>query len=341
MIGIPIIPANVGLMTIDLVINGYFRSGSTMMWNLVKKSNPDLLCMYEPFHPELFRKLITDDPNKSFELHKLAVWSDYFKLDQPQLEKLRKLHNIEVVPLNFEKWSGYIDFISYLSNSVFLQPNRAHFILEELHKNYSCPTIHLVRNPLDTMVSFGLVDKQGNPVPDIPSKGSNLTKKAKRVFTELSKSKNSNDFLYLTNFFLSAGKKGHSISNYSYKETYEILVKNNFIKKPEFEPDNLDKFLLVWTAVNIHAKKQIENIGKSGFYLHYENIVSDPQTTLAPLKTIKNIKIDPLAIEMRKTAIREFPEPFKKQVHAKIEKLGIVELVKSILGEKLFNNTFF
>lgn len=326
-------------MAIELVINGYFRSGSTMMWDLVKKSNPEMLCMYEPCHPELFRKIITEDPNKCFELHKMAVWADYHKLERSQIEKLRKLHHMETIVLEFEKWQSYFDYIGSLSKHVFLQPNRAHFILEDMYRRYSCPIVHLVRNPLDTLVSFGLVDKLGNPVPDIPSMKSGFAKKAKLVMSELSKSKTVSDAAYLLNFYMSARSKGHSVSNYSYKENYTALLGKGIVKKPDYEPDNLDIFLLVWASVNLHAKKQTERIGKKGACMNYEDIISKPKETLGWFEG-HGIGIDLSLIKIRNTSVREFPTAFRGNVIQKLDKLGLVEDVRYILGDEYFNKSF-
>jgi hypothetical protein len=39
---------------IKLILNGSFRSGTIMLWKIMRDSNPGMLVFYEPLHSELF-----------------------------------------------------------------------------------------------------------------------------------------------------------------------------------------------------------------------------------------------------------------------------------------------
>ena len=61
-------------MSIKLILNSYYRSGSTYFFDAVRNNNPDLKCYYEPLNPGL-SKMIDSKMNK-FGLHKGYGYSD-------------------------------------------------------------------------------------------------------------------------------------------------------------------------------------------------------------------------------------------------------------------------
>jgi hypothetical protein len=45
-------------MAVKLIVNGYFRSGTSIIWKILKESNLDYTVYYEPCHESLFEKKI-------------------------------------------------------------------------------------------------------------------------------------------------------------------------------------------------------------------------------------------------------------------------------------------
>ncbi len=60
---------------IKFVFNGYYKSGSTRMWWVLKRSNPEMLHICEPLTPDWLK---LKDSIYS-HLHGLPIWEDYHR----------------------------------------------------------------------------------------------------------------------------------------------------------------------------------------------------------------------------------------------------------------------
>lgn len=322
-------------MPIVLVVNGFFRSGSTLVWNVIKKSNPKMINLYEPFHPALFKELIVKEKGHVNPLHNLPIWDDYFNLDKKVIRKMRKSHKFWHIVLNLGHAEHYLDTINSLNERIFIQPNRASLILKQLHVRYKPKIIHLIRNPLDTLISFGLYGKnKGNRLKLTRARDLLL-----KFISDFSKIKNLSD-IYLLYYYLVWHLSNFKISNYHYKETYKLLKKSGMLLGNGKERDNIDKFLLVWTTCNYLAKKQVEEIRKYGMILHYENLVANPKKELKKVSKFIGVKIKLDKITIHKKGVRVLSKNLKKSVEKKLKNLRIKKEVKYILGGKIYKQTF-
>ncbi len=154
-------------MPVKSIINGFFRSGTTLLWKLIRDSSYDSICLYEPDHPFLAYHLKNYEIHKKMDpLHKLPVWEDYFKLDMPSRQKIC-LEN----PFTKDKFApspssinDYVNKIDKLDEKIILQTNRFHFALGEIKTNKKIKKIHIVRNPYDVFKSINrnyLLGKKG------------------------------------------------------------------------------------------------------------------------------------------------------------------------------------
>lgn len=319
---------------IMIILNGHFRTGSTMLWSIFKKSNPYIFSFYEPFHPQIFKDVIM--PLREFR-------GDYKKLNKNTIKKLRKHHKIVPKVISFEKWEDYLDILNSLKKPVFLQPNRASLILKKINKKYGSKIIHIIRNPLDSLVSFGILEYKNKK-----RLNENFVKRMKKDFKRFLKSikliyqiKNFSDYIYLLKFYLEKlfNKTAFIPSNFYFKESYALYVKKGLLKKDK-KHDDIDKFLLVWAELNYRAKKQIESLGKEGICIYYEDIVSNSEEEFKKLEKFSNLKINKKLIKVRKDSFRNFPKKTKRYILYKIRKNGIEKKVKYFMGKwykKIFN----
>jgi len=141
-------------MPIRWVVNGYYRSGTTILFYVIKKSRPEMLHLYEPLLPILVEAVKGHPVGSVVELHGLeGIFDDYYKI--PDLDSLFKLHKGMKfnMPLSIEEVVDYLDKIDSLEYDILIQPNNAHFILGELRELYDCKVVHIVRNPADCWAS--------------------------------------------------------------------------------------------------------------------------------------------------------------------------------------------
>jgi hypothetical protein len=139
-----------GKIVIEFVLNGYFRSGSTRVWKMLKEGTPEAINLYEPLHPKLFN-LIHD---KFSGLHGISVWDDYAKVPPRILNQMRlKLKDFTCL-FYFEDVEPYLDAINSIEEKVTLQPNRMYFVLKDVAQKYNCKIVHLVRDPADNFLGF-------------------------------------------------------------------------------------------------------------------------------------------------------------------------------------------
>lgn len=135
---------------ITLVLNAFPRTGSTILWRMAKEENPDSLHLYEPLHDKLFR-LMHEETNV---LHGLSVWDDYQKINPKTLNEMRLKHGNYTNLYHFDDVKPYLDVINSIGNSIVLQPNRMHFVLEDVAQEYNCKVVHLTRGPADCFLGF-------------------------------------------------------------------------------------------------------------------------------------------------------------------------------------------
>ena len=148
---------------IKFIVNGYYRSGTTYLYEEIKSSNNQLGVFYEPTSHSLssfmFRK------NGNFKMHSKykydMVGSAYKKLDiDCQLQLLRNnpfIGNLDL-PTDIQVKS-YLELFQTLDFDCVLQTNNLHFHLGYIANELDIPIVHLVRDPIDVWKSVLAVPK--------------------------------------------------------------------------------------------------------------------------------------------------------------------------------------
>lgn len=133
---------------LKLVLNGSFRSGTSMLWQIVKDSNPGVFCFYEPCHPDLGDLIRQHPMGTTNDLHEQVLFDEYYRafgsddrsFDDP-------LSKSEVYPNTFDEVDARVAAFLHVDKPYVLQTNRWHYFLNELHHAHGCGLMHVLRNP--------------------------------------------------------------------------------------------------------------------------------------------------------------------------------------------------
>ena len=148
-------------MSIVAILNGYYRSGTTILFYLFKLSNPDMICLYEPTSPIITSYIRKYKVGELDDTHNLPIFDDYHKLPKEVLEEFIKRHSLiyatttEILSIidKPEKAVFLLEPIHNLDQPVFIKSCQLHFILPDIKKELKCDIIHVVRHPAEVLAS--------------------------------------------------------------------------------------------------------------------------------------------------------------------------------------------
>jgi len=137
-------------MSIRWIVNGYFRSGTTLLWDLCRKALPENgLALYEPLHPDLptYASNAGCGPDP---LHGKDLWTDYKRIPREQLRQVFACHpnRDRAVAWSQNALWDYLDRYHELPYPILLQTNRLHYELAEAGARYGAKVVHIMRHPL-------------------------------------------------------------------------------------------------------------------------------------------------------------------------------------------------
>ncbi len=288
---------------IKFILNGFQRSGTTLMWKLMKRSNPGMIHLYEPFQETVAEVEKFED--KVIRIHGDKVWKDYSYLPPSVLEKLKQKRRelkskVNVNNLNFSYFyptdikevSDYLDLINGIDKPVTLQLNRGALILPELSEKYKCSYAHIIRNPYDVWISF---------MKPLTSDG-----------------------------WRSFARKHVFMRTYGYYWDLDNIY--NFLKRyddsvPEIKKgDYVGKFVVNWSYINYYAIKKLDNRGIA-FWVEDLN-----EENLKKLEQHSGIKFDLSTVKYSRERLMhsnklDLRSKVKEQIEGKVEELGLQKMV--------------
>jgi len=285
------------------ILNGYFRSGTTLLYKIIKESNKDKLVFYEPLHNDLFRLLKKHKIGVVDKVHKINLWDEYLIQGKDFIEKLKRYHpNInQIFPFDAEKVVKYLNVFHELKQDVILQPNRLHFVIEKVVKHYALPFVHMIRNPLDVYLSII----------------NTYRKKRHKIvvfFADLLRKVN---LLPLQKAF--ALDQGLDLI---YKFYSKPSVWGDFSFRVRHFNDIFGIFLSNWTLSNYFAIKQLEKC--NGFLLKYEDFVNNPVEYFESLERFSHIRFDKkLASTVSNKFTRKYDSRLLNKLKSKVEEYRI------------------
>ena len=286
---------------IRLILNGYYRAGTTILYRIMRDSNPDLLHLYEPLTPDIAEKIFWKG---DLRLHGFNAYKCYLnkRIDFGRFIALHKktVRGKDFIPTSLEEVRELFDFFHNLPVDTTVQPNRCHLILEFLSKRYNCPFIHIIRNPVDTWIS--------------------------QVYTPLLKEKIgryewakrlSPVYRFILTKYLPSRKW---CNGFYIEEDYSIIKKFGV---PEAE-NHLDKMLVIWTVFNYTAYKQAKI--SDGMIVYYEEFARNPEKWLEKMSKFSGVNFDLKFAEIVKPKITR-DEKLREYFIKRLEMLELLEVV--------------
>jgi len=290
---------------IRLILNGYYRAGTTLLYRIIRDSNPDMLHLYEPLTPDIKDKIFwTGD----LSLHGFNAYRCYLD-ERIDLEKFLKIHSKlknsgDVIPVSLGEVKPLFDFFNDIQGDVTLQPNRCHLILKELSEEYECPVIHIIRNPVDTWISQVYTPL----IKEMKATRYKLAGKVKPLYR----------------FILTRYIPNRKWCNGFYiKEDYEIL--NRHFRVPEAKSP-LDKMIVAWTFFNYQAAKQADSSDRI-LVIYYEKFANDPEKWMKKMDEFSGVKFDLNHSKTVKAKITR-DEKLRELFIRRIEGLNLMEMVE-------------
>lgn len=138
-----------------VILNGFYRSGTSILWRALQRANPDRVILYEPCHPDL-SELVTQaasDPAVN-DLHGFRLWDEYI----PHLDRLADLRAAlprgQVFAQDGAAVAQYAQGLFEGLGADVLQVNRWHYVLAPLVSRTGAAPVHILRNPVDIYRSF-------------------------------------------------------------------------------------------------------------------------------------------------------------------------------------------
>jgi len=255
-------------MSLDTIINGYFRSGTTIFWQIVAESNPDYAVFYEPCNTALFHKLRAHNSHRDPDpIHEINLWDEYFKHDE-LIERLRWAHpNLnEPFPTDYPTLEAYAEVFHRLPSKVILQTNRWQFHLACLHHSFDCKIIHIIRNPISIFRSVQEASLKNR---------SAIYRSATQLLSPILQRR---AFRMDSNF-------GFIWKRYGIPPT-----EKNPIKRIQFFFNAFDQHFIAWIISNYVALKQLEKT--QGLLICYEDAIRSPVTTKQRIEEHSPISFD-------------------------------------------------
>ncbi len=251
-------------MAIKILINGYYRSGTTMLFHQVNQSlPPNYAGYYEPCYPLLGLVVRNEEPNKISKLHGSTLWKSYQNLDETDFSKLLRNHpNTNKLGIaNDKALLQYLDVFNGFNKDSFLQTNRYHLFLSEIKSEYSPALLHIIRDPNSV---FDSIKKAytGNT-----SGVKKIIKNIRLAFGPGDFFGNKTEFSYLIQ---KTGKPTVIYQNWKLK----------YFSKPNF----YERVIINWTLSNYYALQAIAKNGNK--LIVYEEMIKQPTKVFSEISQL-------------------------------------------------------
>lgn len=314
-------------MSIVLLANGFFRSGTTLTWQILKKSNNNSKVFFEPLNKNIFIYIQT---KRDLPLHGINVWEEYENLHNEIITKLRLLHPCldKPFPDNPKLLIDYLNVFNDLEGKIIIKSTRLHFHMDFIINKYKPFIIHIIRNPYYVFKSINeriMIQSVEKYLPLL----SNLIKKLLKV----NPWRNPFDLKDMAFWIYKRYGKPLSLGGRLYLEYMFFNFKF------------FDCFVLSWIISNYEAIKSLLNYEDKSFILFYDSFIEEPENVSANLNqklqdSKYNIRFDINSVKIRKhrrTSKNSSYKSFKKNFFKSVKQLGIEEefrFIESVIKSK-------
>lgn len=293
---------------LKLVLNGFFRSGTTVLWKIIRESNPNMYVFCEPLHNELFSSIYREQTLKEMS-HGYSTTDEYVKQGDCFLKRLRESHpaiNGDMVySYSINNVANYLKIFNSLDAPSVIQPNRLHFILSDLAEIFSCKIVHIIRHPLDVFLSVMFSSPKLKKIRNLYGINPYLL----RLF------KNKNPYFldqqceFISHYFGIALPRMNPLVKYVFSKKFY-----------------LQKFILAWTIANWHAVLEVDKA--KGLIIRYEDF--NDKNMLNVLSEFGEIIIDSSKVKIHERAIGKFRSQDFSICHKIAKDIGIHKEFKAL-----------
>jgi len=248
---------------IKCIFNGYFRSGTTLIYKCIVNSGVDAAVFYEPFHENLLKNIYFGYSKKIHNLEDL--FEPYKSIDIRQIKNLSNSNKRKRIDRIFwwkDKYNLYknkkkIEIIEKIFNNlksdVILQTNRYHLNYESINAKI----FHIIRNPID--VKNSLIRLRSNNRRNI-----------RKIFYDLM-----GNFIPININFITKRKNNYWHSIEYIEEINKIHnLKLNLKKIYNSGPDSI---IISWVLCNYFALKSLKD--KENIII-YEELITEPDNII-------------------------------------------------------------
>ncbi len=296
-------------MAVKLVINGFFRSGTSVFWKIVRASNPETIVFYEPCHEEILKYIarFTEEPFID-ELHNMSLWDEYVAI--PGLtERIARKHPNPglgmVFPEDRDRLLSYIGIYDELPSPTILQSNRWSFALKDIAERFETGLIHIIRNPFDVFDSMTRIYfNQGSALKQMVKKG------GKPLFA-------SNAFQIGVMF------------DQVHKLTGKPAVNLTSLERLHYSLNAFDAFLVAWVMSNRAAVADV--MAKDGMIISYENFLKHPEEGKKEIESRFDISFDCMKTLNAPIRIDAVTQDEERYLTDRAKKLGLSDEMSFLL----------
>jgi len=236
-------------MAIIGFLNGYYRTGTTIVWWILQQSNPDIPVLYEPHSIGLYRGLLkTTDGSRVDRTHNLPIYKPYFMIPK----ELREEYIRNAVPKSVYTKDELLDAIKTVEmfdraeQKFAIQSNQLHLILNDICEYFDCNYVHMMRDPAEVLFSHA-----------------DHTSRLRQAIHRFSIAFTPNLMIWK---WLHHGYGG----KFDLRNTREVAKKLGWLSGSK---DLLEDFIRLYTHYNYYV---FSNLSRRGKFVRFEDLIKKP-----------------------------------------------------------------
>jgi len=279
---------------IDGVINGYYRTGTSVVWWILQQSNPETIILYEPHSVGLHNdfKHLKPTAYTVNPLHGMPIYKPYFMVSG----EVRKtfLETARPKPVytkdDFEDAVKTVEMFHGINKRVVVQSNQLHPILREFAEHFDCNYVHLVRDPAEVLYSH-----TGSP--------SKFKRKLQRFL-----------LTHAPNYMIRKWMNVATYGKFELKYMLETAKKLGFVNS---SGDLLEKFVRMYVNYNYHVLENLDR--KRGLIIRFEDLVKLPELHMKLFERHLKLKVDMKFVKLNPKRAFKAPEKLKNAIKRRLD----------------------
>jgi len=288
-------------MPIKGILNGYYRSGTTILWWIFQLSNLETPIIYEPHSPAVYEELKKASFWTINKLHNLPIYLPYFIVR----DDIRALYlaKAKPKPIYFEPKEAIetIEMFESAIRPIIIQSNQLRPVLKDVAEHFDCNYVHVVRNPAETFWSHLPPELRNEKAIAEISKGYHIGKLAGAFWII---------------------------------DIYEEVKKRFRLKtKPR---DIMGMFAIAWSVTNYLVIEQWEETDKC-FVVRFEDLVENKPKSWNIVAEHLGLNLNKAYTHLlSKDRAYNAPDILKRELAIRFIKYGLTEVLETIGYRKIF-----